>query len=576
MTGRSPSFGGSPRSVAGCLIFLIAVAVMPLGASTTRVDLGGGAVAALDDQRQIFLEALPEKGEGLNSFSRRLCADAAAAEVVASANDGVRQLLAGVRYRVPFSSLRPEMQLRVVRGLFPQDRGSAEGWRHRVVPISGGSPTLWHVARWFTGAGENFVAIREANDLRDPDLAGGQEILIPRELLRPVFQVVLPASHPLRYDRDDEGDVALYDLQAGEALYSAVVVRFTGRVYAEDVNAVAEEIAARNGIRDVTDIPVGYSVRIPFELLQPEFLPAGDPRRREYEEGLVASGRFSNPVRAARLEGITVILDPGHGGADVGASVGGVWESLYVYDIVLRIRRILESTTAAEVVVTTADGGQPVPTDRDVLPYSKSHRVLTDPPYPILDSTVGVHLRWYLSNSVYRRAAARGRDGDQVVFLSVHADSLHPSLRGAMIYVPGAAYRGGTYGKSGSVYASRREFREAPRVSFGRPELERSEGLSRELARRMIESLRRRELAIHPFKPVREKVIRNRRSWVPAVLRYNAVPAQMLLEVCNLANQEDRRLIQQHDFRGRVARAVVEGLLDYYGDSEPLPAVAGP
>src|SRR5256885_11217725 len=36
---------------------------------------------------------------------------------------------------------------------------------------------------------------------------------------------------------------------------------------------------------------------------------------------------------------------------------------------------------------------------------------------------------------------------EKVVFLSIHADSLHPSLRGAMIYIPGERYVQGSYEK---------------------------------------------------------------------------------------------------------------------------------
>ena len=43
---------------------------------------------------------------------------------------------------------------------------------------------------------------------------------------------------------------------------------------------------------------------------------------------------------------------------------------------------------------------------------------------------------------------------------------------------------------------------------------------------------------------------------MPAVLRYNAVPTAVLLEVCNLANPEDRRLIETREFRQRVAEAI--------------------
>ena len=66
---------------------------------------------------------------------------------------------------------------------------------------------------------------------------------------------------------------------------------------------------------------------------------------------------------------------------------------------------------------------------------------------------------------------------------------------------------------------------------------------------------------------MRDKIIRNNSDWVPAVLRYNSVPAKILLEVCNLANDQDRRLIQTRAYRQKVAEAVVQGLLAYYGQS---------
>ncbi|MDX1502113.1 MAG: N-acetylmuramoyl-L-alanine amidase, partial [Thermoanaerobaculia bacterium] len=422
---------------------------------------------------------------------------------------------------------------------------------------------------------DNFREIRRVNRLFDDHLEPGQSVLIPARLLRPGLRSALPVSSRfyLEYGEDGRGEYAIYRLKPGEALYSSVVVRFTGNVFADDVNALAGEIAGRSGIRDVTDIPVGFAVKVPFSLLLPEFLPAGHPRRREYEEGVLDSSRFGNRVRADRLRGVTVVLDSGHGGADVGASLGGVWESLYVYDIMLRVKRLLETTTSAAVVPTIQDGrGFDVP-ERDVLPYSRGHRVLTDPAYPIADSKVGLHLRWYLANSVFRRAVARGGEPERVVFLSVHADSLHPSLRGAMVYIPGALYRKGSFGKSGAVYASRREVREEPRVSFSSRELARSEGLSRELAARVLDAFAAGGLEVHREKPIREKVIRQRRAWVPAVLRFNAVPAAVLVEVCNLANTEDRKLLQTRAFRERVAQALVDGLVSYYDVEAGSPGV---
>lgn len=554
----------------------ICLAAGGVRASPLRVELDDGSVAGLDENQELFLESRPGPGEGLLAFSRRYCGDTVAARDISQANGGARQLRAGVRYRVPFSILADQYQLKVARALFEDDRAVAPGWEHRVRSFAGlEAESLWRISEWFTGKGDNFAAIREINNLADDHLLPGQIILIPAELLRPAFRSSLPPSSPyhLEYGEDGGGEYALYHLKAGEALYSSVIVRFTGRVFADDVNALADEVAERSGIRDVTDIPVGFGVKVPLDLMLPEYLPAGHPRRSEYEEGLLASARFSNQVRTRSLQGVTLILDAGHGGSDVGASLSGVWESLYVYDIMVRTKQLLESTTAARVVATTMEGDEHRVEERDQLPYSKKHRVLTTPNYRIEDSRVGVHLRWYLSNSIFRQAVEQGADSEKVVFVSIHADSLHPSLRGAMAYIPGAKYRGGTYGKGGTVYASRQEYKERPKVSFASRDLLKSEGLSRDLAQNVIGAFRQAGLEVHPYKPIREKVIRSRRSWVPAVLRYNAVPAQLLLEVCNLANNEDRRLIQTHAFRQQVAEAIVRGVLAYYDGEEGSGAI---
>jgi N-acetylmuramoyl-L-alanine amidase len=563
------------------LLLLGAAAPAPRSApapKTVRVTIEKGLVAALDDDHGIYLEAMPRPGEGLYALARRLCGDDKLALQVAQANGNLRQLEAGIRYRIPYQILSNDWQLKVTRALFPGDRGQADGWRHQVRGVGPlQRESLWHLSEWFTGTGENFRAIREYNELADDDVPRGGAVTIPAELLRPAFRSVLPVPetpYHLDYGADKDGEYAIYRLRPGEALYSSVVVRFTGRVHGPDVNSLAAEIAAKSGVRDVTDIPIGYRIKIPFDVLQPEFLPEGHPRRLEYEASLRASTRFSNQIRARGLSGITVILDAGHGGQDAGASMGGVWESLYVYDVAVRVKRLLETQTAAAVHVTTRDGEDFRIADADVLPFSRRHAVLTTPPYPIADSSVGVNLRWYLANSVYRSAVQAGSDRQKVVFLSIHADSLHPSLRGAMAYIPAAGKSGASYGKSGAVYTARQEVREAPRVSFSWEERVRSEGLSRELAKQLVAAFHAGGLPIHPFKPVRDKVIRNQSEWVPAVLRYNSVPAKVLLEVCNLANDQDRKLIQTRAYRQQVAAAIVQGLLAYYGQDDALPATA--
>jgi N-acetylmuramoyl-L-alanine amidase len=540
------------------------------------VALGDGLVAVLTQEPALFLETPVQRGEGWTVLAHRLCGDAQRAALLVQANGGQREVKAGARYRVPYACLAPEYQLKVAKALFPDDQPQADGWRHQVRGVGPlARESLWHLAVWFTGNGENFRPLREYNELSDDDLAKGDELIIPSELLLPAFRSGVPAAEKdfrLEYGKDAEGEYAIYRLRPGEALYSSVVVRFTGRIHAQDVNALAQQIAHRSEILDVTQIPVGYQVKIPFDLLEPEFLPEGHPQRTEYEASLRASARFSNHVRALGLENITVILDAGHGGRDGGAVQNGVWESLYVYDIALRTKRLLESRTNARVVATTRDGaGYRIP-DVDVLPASRGHAVLTTPPYPIEDPAVGVNLRWYLANSIYRKAVREEGDVEKVIFLSIHADSLHPSLRGAMAYIPAARMRDESYGKSGAVYAARREFQESPRVSFPWEQRVKSEGLSRALAKQIITAFESHGLAVHPFQPVRDKIIRDQSEWVPAVLRYNSVPAKMLLEVCNLNNPEDRRLLKTRNYRQQVAEAMVKGILGYYGRESELPA----
>jgi N-acetylmuramoyl-L-alanine amidase len=544
------------------------------GERRAELEPGLRAVAAADGS--LFLETLPEKGEGLLALSRRTTGGESATPAIRSANDDAASLRAGHWYRVPFDLLTERLQARVLAALLAGDCLGDNGWVHRVAGTPGHTASLWEIAERLTGHGENFAAIRAYNDMEDEALRPEDRLVVPAALVTADLRAAArPCAPPrptgdLAYESEGGEDYGVYRLKPGEALYSSVVVRFTGLTTAADVNALAAEIAELNGIRDVTDIPAGRKIRIPFDQLLPEYLPSTHPRRLAYERERAATEGFQNPVLARDLEGITVILDAGHGGHDPGNTSGQIWESVYVYDVMMRLRDVLEATTAATVVATTGDAATPHPLSRDVLPISRGHAVLTSPPYPIEDSVTGVHLRWYLANSVFQHAVAGGGDANKVVFLSLHADSLHPSLRGAMIYVASASLSHGRFGKSGSVFAARREFREQPTVEYELAERRESEGLSRELANEVLAAFDRRGLAVAPEKPVRDKIIRHRRPpFVPAVLRYNAVPAKLLLEICNLNNPDDRHLIQTQAFRQQVAEAVADALVAYYGSAGP-------
>jgi N-acetylmuramoyl-L-alanine amidase len=97
-------------------------------------------------------------------------------------------------------------------------------------------------------------------------------------------------------------------------------------------------------------------------------------------------------------------------------------------------------------------------------------------------------------------------------------------------------------------------------VRFGTDFKARVEASSRHLANSIIASLEDNQIGVHPYEPVRDRVLRGRRSWVPAVLRYTAAQNAVLVEACNMSNPQDRALLLQAQWREEFARAVVEGM----------------
>ena len=399
---------------------------------------------------------------------------------------------------------------------------------------------------------------------------------VPPPIGPPRRPPVAEGASDLTYGKDAEGPYAAYRLKKGEALYSAVVVRFTGRVDVQEVNDLTVRVAARSGIRNVTHIPIGFKVRIPLDLLLAEYLPRDDPRRQEWERHQAVVERYTNPVRSRNLEGVAIILDAGHGGRDRGAAHHGVWEHDYVYDVLCRVKALLETRTRARVIPTIRDkrDGFKVQ-EKERLARNQSEVLLTDPPFPLSGTVTSVNLRWYLSNSWYRKLVREGTDPSKIVFTSFHADARHPSLQGAMVYVPGAEYRGGRYGSRREVYARYREAREEPYVAFTREQRERSEGLSRQFADDLIDAFADGGVRVHPYLPVRERIIRRGRAWVPAVLRCNIVPVEVLIEISNLSNPRDSRAIADPVYRQKVAEAYVDALGRYF-DGAGATTASGP
>lgn len=598
---------------------LLLAALLASEAPRFSVDLSASLRVSWERGQMPVVWVMPSPGQGFSHIARTFCGNAQKARELAQANPAFTRPLKGVRVRIPWSLLSPAKKAEILRAVFPRDRRVEGGWEHEIVALWEGEPeSWWELAEWFCGDGSLYGEIKKTNPQGPLFPPAGTRVLIPERLLRPELRALsvqppggtprpvaatpaptvtptpiptptptptptaapppppqpsptlaptpapvageskTPPGVPLEY----HDGYAVYRLAPGEALYSAVVVRFTGLLHAADVNATAFKLAQLSGITDVTAIPVGYPIRIPFDLLLPEYLPLDHPRRRDWEREREELASIRRLIRAANLDGIHVILDAGHGGSDTGAVVEGVWEATYTYDVMTRLKRVLERDTRATVWLLVRDQALgDDPPAKNQLPLRRQHLLLTTPPYDLADSATGVHLRWVLANSLVAKLQKQGVAPEQMVFVSIHADSLHPAVRGLMVYVPGRKFRPGE-ARPPAYLPPVRELREVGRWRFSRGFSARSEALSTQLAESLVRAARRFNLPVHPFDPVRSHVIRGGHAWVPAVLRFCGVPTAVLVEIVNLNNPEDRELLLSWQFREKLAHALAAGLAE--------------
>ncbi len=533
--------------------------------SRDAAEIDDGVLARSDAGRSITLLVRADGSETFAEIASRVAGSETLADELASANEidgaGNEPAPKGT-LEVPWALVRAEYRLLALRALFPADAFEDGAYAHRPADakVPGPHEGLWQVALWFTGDGARWPEIAKANRLDGPSLPGDRPVRVPGALLLPDFRPAASGPGGLVYGRDAGGPYAEHRMARGEALYSSVIVRFTDLTRPGDVNAAAEVVRARSGIGDVRKIEVGQRVRIPLDLLATAYLPANHPRRvlaalHEDELELIEPR-----PRAIALEGVHVLLDPGHGGDDVGAKAGRIWESDYVYDVACRVQRRLEQDTSAKVRLLVRDTQYGCRVfDRKALPRNRREVVDSKPPVKITRgrTKAAVNRRPQLANEIFGDLTVRQKVApDNVVFISLHADSLHKSLRGSTVYVPGERYRA----KGRGV------------MKASRAERLRDEAVSRRLAAALLDAYRAEGLPVHENRPVRDHVVRGRgrkaSSWVPAVLKGNDVPAKVLLETVNIGNPADAKILEDPAGRERIARAVVDGLLRFYSGGD--------
>ncbi|MCD4652427.1 N-acetylmuramoyl-L-alanine amidase, partial [bacterium] len=451
-------------------------------------------------------------------------------------------------YRYNWSKLTCSEKVLLIQTLFPKDALTKKGWEHTIIYSGKHGETLWRLGLWFTGSGNNYSKISKNNNLNPKFLPVGKKILIRKNILDPCF--TNSPKYPLKvgnlvYQLDKKGVYAEYTLLKGQTIYSQVL-RFTPRVTAAEVLEASKSILARSNLKSFHTIPTNFVLKIPSDLISPQYLPPDDPRRLQFEATDRESSRFKPKQKAKLLSGITVVLDAGHGGVDPGAiGKGNIKEDEYAYDVMCRVKQILESETEAIVFVTIEDEetGYTPRTNRFLKSGKNKEKILTTPAYHIKNAGTALNLRWILSNYLFAKKCNSKTRDEKVVFTSFHVDSLHYTASGLMIYIPGADYYQGNIKKNARVYTSRKESKGYNTVKTSRSDRLKAEGFSRSLSDEIESQCAKMGLKMHSNQPTRKFVIRRGRSWVPSILRYCKIPTRLLIELANLQNTNDVKQI---------------------------------
>lgn len=482
-----------------------------------------------------------------------------------------------------FEDLSAEGKRWVLESLFPDDQWKPSEVRHLVRWPE--LESVWLLAALFTGHGQNYDKLELANKQNPEKLGAGDLWRIPQDLLSPELGgngrppdrsqpedeldddgKIAAYRAMLAFGEDQQGKFAAYRLRKGEALYSSVVLRYSDRIDPKEVNAFAEVIAKRSGIEDVRGIQPGTLIKIPAGALSAPFQPEGTLALKEDQEMREEVRQTKRVDAGPRLKGLRIVLDAGHGGIDQGASANGIWESDFVYDLTCRVKRLLEEETEAQVSSTIRYPGIGFKLRNEITTPARAAEILTTPPFANdgeSPNATSVHLRWVLANDLFTNFLRKG-DAQKTLFISFHADSLHPSARGTMVYVPGASFVPTSFSLGSRRGAGVKEMRKGSHVTFTSKEKLQGEARSRLFGEAMVKALKQSRIQVHPNRAIRNVIHRDGMNFIPAVIRYNEARTKVLIEVANLANEDDAANLRDPNFRQRYAEAVVAGIRAYF------------
>jgi len=240
----------------------------------------------------LFVQLRPRKYEGEYQLALRVLRDGSHQfQLIRDFTHG--QPLNHKRYlTIPFEHLIGAIQGEALRVLFPNDRVEFGGWRHQTT-YDWETPDL--IAKSFS----KYAKYSFPQQVYEQ----GETFTIPWNILRADLELQpLAVRKPLFIKKDDSGlRYAFYRIQAGDTLYSSVVIRFIGETkhYVRSQNA--SDLLVLNGLEDAHQLSTGQLIKIPLKWIRAEYLHQV-PGIYRISKDLNAEAKEAEPQRGISTE----------------------------------------------------------------------------------------------------------------------------------------------------------------------------------------------------------------------------------------------------------------------------------